>query len=729
MLQSKPAISAFGGIAVALLVLYAPAHNARAQANQIGQWKTLSYGMDQINPIHVQLLHNGKVLIVAGSENVPDENSLSKIHKAAVWDMTNGNVESGTMRVLPNLPWDVFCSGQAAFPDGRVLVVGGTEQYDPFHGDPRTGVFDPATERFVELQSMAHGRWYATLIALATPAGSATTPDNYHLLAFSGLNETGGTNKAVEMYKVGVGWSQEFQAPWTPPLYPWLHLLPNGKIFYSGSSLSSQVFDPVARTWTGVAQTNFGQQTGDRNYGTSVLLPLLPSDNYRPRVMILGGHNPATNTTEIIDLSAATPQWVWSTPMSKPRIQMDAVLLPDGKLLAEGGSLNDEDTTTASLDADLFDTATGTRSSAGTATYARLYHSVALLLPDARVVIAGGNPQRGTYEHAIEVYTPPYLFTTDNNGAPVSVPRPSITGAPTDIGYIQQFTVNTPDAAKIQSVVVMRPGSSTHAFDMEQRLVGLNFTAGTGTLNVTAPPNANIAPPGYYMLFILGSTDPKDPAKKVPSVARFVRLSFNPSNLPPKGTITQPAGDTTVQAQAPVTFTGSATDTSPGTVARYSWVFPQGDTPGTRPVTSNVQNPAPVSFPAPGTYVMSLTTVDNQDESDPSPPTRTITVTAQAPQLTVTITQPPNGTVRGKTVNVAASVNGASGTSNTFTLKITSAASGAQVFSQTQTTSASNAKFKWDTTQSPNGAYTITVSVQDSTGRTATASKSVTVNN
>jgi hypothetical protein len=177
--------------------------------------------MDKINPIHVQLLHNGKVLIVAGSGNVPDENSLSKIHKAAVWDITNGNVESGRIRVLPNLPWDVFCSGQAAFPDGRVLVVGGTEQYDPFFGDPRTGVFDPATEQFVELQSMAHGRWYATLIALATPAGSVTAPDNYHLLAFSGLNETGGLNSAVEMYKVGVGWSQEFQATWPSiPLYP-----------------------------------------------------------------------------------------------------------------------------------------------------------------------------------------------------------------------------------------------------------------------------------------------------------------------------------------------------------------------------------------------------------------------------------------------------------------------------------------------------------------------------
>ena len=60
-------------------MLYASAHNALAQANQIGKWTTLSYGMDQINPIHVQLLHNGKILIVAGSENVLEENSVSKI--------------------------------------------------------------------------------------------------------------------------------------------------------------------------------------------------------------------------------------------------------------------------------------------------------------------------------------------------------------------------------------------------------------------------------------------------------------------------------------------------------------------------------------------------------------------------------------------------------------------------------------------------------------------------
>jgi hypothetical protein len=737
----KPPISAFGRIAVALLLLYAPAQNGRAQAqaNQIGTWTTLSYGMDKINPIHVVPLHNGKVLIVAGSENVPDEHNVTKINKAAVWDTTN--VENGSIRLLPNLAWDVFCNGMAVLPDGRPVVVGGTEQYDPFYGDPRTTIFDPATEKFIQVHSMAHGRWYATVIALAAPAPTdvapQNSPDNYQLLTFSGLNEMSSTNNAVEMYKVGVGWSREYVAPWNPPLYPWLHLLPSGKIFCSGSNPSSHMFDPVAHTWTlNVAQTNYA---ADRGFGSSVLLPLLPP-NYVPRVMILGGHDsPATDSTEIIDLSATGPpyQWVDSGKMSKARIQMDAVLLPDGKLLAEGGSLYNEDSNTASLNADLFDTAAFNPtkpqeawSSAGTGSYARLYHSVALLLPDARIVVAGGNPVRGTYEHAIEVYTPPYLFTTDATGAVVKASRPSITSAPSEIGYGKAFPVGvTPSDAAIHSVVLVRPGSSTHATDMEQRLVGLTFSASGSTLSVNAPPNSNIAPPGYYMLFVLSGA-PNEPTKRVPSVASFVRLSSDPGNPAPKGAITQPASDPyPVQAGTSVTFAGSGTDTS-GSVTTYSWCVPAGQSVGSL-FTSTLPNPGPitVTFSTPGTYVASLTTVDNQDENDPSPPTRTIAVTAAQTQVSVVITQPAkNATVRGKNVNVAATVNGAAGNSNTFTLQITSA-SGAQVFSQTQTTSASNARFKWDTTRSPNGAYTITVSVQDSTGRTGMASEPVTVKN
>ncbi len=84
--------------------------------------------------------------------------------------------------------------------------------------------------------------------------------------------------------------------------------------------------------------------------------------------------------------------------MSQARIEMNAVILPSGKVLALGGSVNDEDATTQSLNADLYDPATNTFSSAGANAFARLYHSVALLLPDATVWVAGGNPVRGTYE-------------------------------------------------------------------------------------------------------------------------------------------------------------------------------------------------------------------------------------------------------------------------------------------------------------------------------------------
>src|SRR6185295_19310169 len=125
-------------------------------------------------------------------------------------------------------------------------------------------------------------------------------------------------------------------------------------------------------------------------YGSSVLLPLTPASGYKPVVMIFGGANPATATTELIDLSASSPQWRYGPSMSHARIEMNAVILPTGKILALGGSSRDEDDTTAALNADLYDPVAGTFSPAGTATDPRLYHSVGLLLPDATVWVAGG---------------------------------------------------------------------------------------------------------------------------------------------------------------------------------------------------------------------------------------------------------------------------------------------------------------------------------------------------
>src|SRR5215469_1594864 len=239
------------------------------------------------------------------------------------------------------------------------------------------------------------------------------------------------------------------------------------------------MFDPSVTTWnTNFATTNY---SSSRTYGTSVLLPLTPANNYDPQVIIMGGGNPATATTEIIDLGSSVPAWQYGPNMSKARIEMNAVILPNGKVLALGGSLNDEDTSSLSLNADLFDLSSvnlntnppnvGTVSSAGSNATQRLYHSVALLLPDATVWVAGGNPSRGTYNKTMEIYHPPYLFNPDGTSAT----RPSITSAPGSIGYGNAFNITTPNAANISSVVLVRNGASTHAFGMDQREVSLSF--------------------------------------------------------------------------------------------------------------------------------------------------------------------------------------------------------------------------------------------------------------
>src|SRR5262249_13370580 len=143
--------------------------------------------------------------------------------------------------------------------------------------------------------------------------------------------------------------------------------------------------------------------------------------------------------------------------------------------------------------------------------YARLYHSTALLLPDATVMSIGSNPgNRGSYEPAIEIYTPAYLF--DANNHLITTSRPSIsaiTPASGVIGYNASFSVSYTSSSAISSAVLVRPGSVTHAFDMEQRLIGLCGPApqppcnGAGALTLTSPPNGNIVRPGYYMVFLL----------------------------------------------------------------------------------------------------------------------------------------------------------------------------------------------------------------------------------
>jgi hypothetical protein len=640
-----------------------------------------------INPVHLALTNDGKVLVVAGSGNVATETNF----RALVWDPVANTFASHT------LAWDMFCNGMCMLPDGRVFINGGNLRYDPFYGEPRNAAYDPATGTFSDLPNMADGRWYPTVTALG----------NGSVMTFSGLKATGGTNTTVEIYTPSVGWGQPVAAGWTPPLYPRMHLSTDGRVFYSGSGRGSRFFNPANMTWTSVVATM--NHASSRTYGTSVLLPLTPANGYRPRVMIFGGSNPSTATTEIIDLGAATPQWVFGPSMSQPRIQMNATILPDGRVLAVGGSRNDEDAATASLNADLYNPATNTFSSAGANAFPRLYHSGSLLLPDATVVLVGGNPTRGSYEDHIEIYSPAYLFNA--NGTPAA--RPTIEDVtPGTFGYGQVFQVETPNASNIASVVLMRPGAQTHAFDMEQRMVGLSFTVNNGLLNVTSPPNGNIAPPGYYMLFILD-------AAGVPSVARFVQLSTSITNQPPTAIINAPATNVSIAAGGSVSFAGSGSDPE-GSISAYAWTFPGGT-----PASSSVAAPGAVGYSTPGTYTASLTVTDNGGLPSASPATRTITVTSQ-PDVTpptISMTAPANNSTVSGSVTVSANASDNIGVAGVQFLL-----GGAALDTEDTTPPYS---ITWNSTTVANGGpYLLSARARDAaTNQTTATAVSVTVNN
>ncbi|MCY7348126.1 MAG: DUF1929 domain-containing protein [Pyrinomonadaceae bacterium] len=115
----------------------------------------------------------------------------------------------------------------------------------------------------------------------------------------------------------------------------------------------------------------------------------------------------------------------------------------------------------------------------------------------------------------IEIFSPPYLFKSDGSGA-LAV-RPTITATPSAIGYRQSFTITTENPRNIRQVVLMRPASVTHSVNFEQRRIPLAISPSKKTLQVTAPADAALVPPGYYMMFIIDD-------KGVPSVAKMVKL-------------------------------------------------------------------------------------------------------------------------------------------------------------------------------------------------------------
>lgn len=428
------------------------------------------------NPTHVVLLPNGKVM-GWGSFAVGGE--------PWIWDPI-----ANTNTAIARPGYNIFCGGHSVLGNGQVFVTGG--DYADSTGVPNASVYDPVGETWTFLPNMSAGRWYPTNTVLP----------NGDVLVTSGEITPGENDPLPEVWQVSSGtWRELTTAQLLLPLYPEMYLAPNGNIFYAGPSSPSRYLDI---TGTGSWAIGPNMNVSQRGYGPSVMY-----DN--GKIMVAGG-GPPTATAEIINLNDPVPTWTYTASMANARRNANATLLPDGTVLVTGGTsgVPFDDNTNPVYPAELWNPATGTWSTLASLSVYRGYHSVALLLPDGRVLSGGGQCYGDTNcnPNSAEIFSPPYLFA----GA-----RPTITSAPASIGGGQTFFVATPDAANVTRVTWVRLGAVTHTFNQEQRFSSLSFSQTTGGLNVTAPPSANLAPPGFYMLFLLNGSG-------VPSIASMIQV-------------------------------------------------------------------------------------------------------------------------------------------------------------------------------------------------------------
>jgi hypothetical protein len=458
------------------LATYTP---ASAQApSVVGQWSPVA-AWPFINT-HSVLLPTGKVLWWP---------SWAAGDNPTLWDPI-----SNTNTPTSHAGYNIFCAGLAVMGNGQVLITGGDASTSV--GPPTATIYDPSSGSWTQIPDMNAGRWYPTNTPL---------PNGDVLVTSGEISPTLGNDPLAQIWQTSSGtWRNLTSAQLALPLYPEMYLTPSGNVFYGGPVQPSRYLNTTGTGgWTLGPIGNFGT----RDYG--------PSVTYAPgKVIVIGGGIPPTATAETIDLGAAVPAWTYTASMNFPRRQANATVLPDGSVLVTGGSsgASFDDSTHPVYPAELWNPTTGSWTVLASLSVYRGYHSIALLLPDGRVLSAGGSVATA------EIFSPPYLFKG---------PRPAITSAPTTSSSGQTFFVGTPDAASITQVSLIRLGATTHTFNENQGVAFPSFAQTGGGLNVTLPSNSNLLPNGDYMLFLLNGSG-------VPSIASFLRVT-NTSPAPPPG--------------------------------------------------------------------------------------------------------------------------------------------------------------------------------------------------
>lgn len=427
---------------------------------------------------------------------------------------------------------DTWCSSGQILADGTVLQTGGD-----LDGYKKIRKFSPCEANglcdWVELDDveLVNGRWYGTDQIL--PDGSVI------ILGGKGAN-------TVEYYPprngaVSFPFLADVEDKQMDNLYPYVHLLPNGHLFIFAND-KAVMYDYETNK---IAREYPPLDGGPRNYpsaGSSAMLAL-EGDFATAVIVVCGGaqfgafiqrstDTPAHGSCGRIIATSADPTWEMED-MPFGRIMGDMVMLPTGDVLIINGAQAGTQGFEMASNPCLFPVLYRPTQPAGLrfmtlnpGTIPRMYHSTANLLPDGRVLIAGSNPHyfykfnaEFPTELRIEAFSPEYLSSDRANL------RPVIEEIPETVRYGEAFDVFVTVPLPVVGILEVNLGNapfSTHSFQQGQRLVKLTVTPSVPDANgryrvgCTAPPNGAVAPPGYYMAFVVN--------QGVPSVARWVHL-------------------------------------------------------------------------------------------------------------------------------------------------------------------------------------------------------------
>jgi hypothetical protein len=534
-------------------------------ANLNGMWSPVTPW--PVIGVHAVLLPDGRVLTYGTDTN----GRQTGFFTYDVW-----NPADGSHLTLPNgTGTDIFCGSQLVLPlSGEVLLAGGdnwTGTGTTNTGNNNSNIFDPGSNTLTRANNMNRARWYSTATTL--PNG-----ETYIQGGSSGtdLPEIRSTTGAFRLLTSANTSALQYS-------YPRNFVAPDGRVFgYDSNGVMYYVTTAGSGSVTTVGQLPAANRGGDASAAM-----------FRPgRILQYGG---ASNGAVVIDITGGTPVVTATQSMSSQRRLSTATLLADGSVLATGGSQVWNQMTGANTAAEIWNPSTGTWKVGAAGALARLYHSTALLLPDATVLVAGGGAPGPLTNLNAEIYYPPYLFGPNGTVAP----RPAIVTAPEVLSVGQSFALDV--AGAISRVTLIKTGSVTHAWNMEQRFLELAFSPNGASLSVQAPASLNEAPPGTYLLFVVNGAG-------VPSVGRIVTVQAATNQAP-----TVSAGpDRTITLPNTALLSGTASDDglpNPPAAMTHAWSVVSG--PGTVTFGTPSAPSTTASFSASGSYVLRLTASDS----------------------------------------------------------------------------------------------------------------------